>query len=111
MANPQNIPPEVADALARGNLIEAIKVLRQQKNLGLAEAKGLIETLQKQGNVKVNVTTTVRTVKKSPPGTVIEQHPGLSPGEVPRGNPARTLGVIVVLVVIAIGIAIYLGIA
>ena len=57
----QNLPPQVADALAKGNLVAAIKYLREQKpNLGLAEAKALIEAIQRQqgANLKVNVKAT-----------------------------------------------------
>lgn len=109
MADPRNLPPEVADALARGNVIEAIKLVRQQKNIGLAEAKALIDALQRQGNVKVNVTTNMRTVARRPaaPGPGSEQHPGLSPGEVPRSG-APAVAAIVLIVVIAVGFAIYL---
>lgn len=110
MANPQNLPPEIADALARGNMIEAIKLVRQQqKGLGLAEAKGLVEALQRQGNVKVNVTTTMRAARKPAglsPG--FEQHAGLSPGEVPRGAGLQAVGAIVIAVVIAVIAAVWL---
>ena len=113
MANPQDLPPEAADALARGNVIEAIRILRQQKNIGLAEAKGLLEAMQRQGNVKVNVTTNMRTVARRPaaPGPGFEQHAGLSPGEVPRGGGLSAVAVVVLLVVIAVGAAIWLRLA
>jgi ribosomal protein L7/L12 len=37
------IPPEVQQALQRGQLIEAIKLLREHTGLGLAEAKHVLE--------------------------------------------------------------------
>ena len=106
----RNLPPEVADALAKGNVIEALKIVRQQKNIGLAEAKSLLEALQKQGNVKVNVKTTVRTTRRPAGNPVAEQHPGLSPGEVPRGGAGPAIAVIVLVALFAIGVAIYLKI-
>jgi len=36
---PRQLPPDVAAALSRGNLIEAIKLLRGKYNIGLAEAR------------------------------------------------------------------------
>ena len=39
----QALPPNVAAALARGNKIEAIKLLREATGLGLAEAKHAID--------------------------------------------------------------------
>lgn len=42
----------VADALQKGNKIEAIKRLRQQTGLGLKDAKDAIDALQKDGNSK-----------------------------------------------------------
>jgi hypothetical protein len=79
----QNLPPQVADALAKGNLIAAIKNLREQKpNLGLAEAKALIEAIQRQqgGNVKMNVKTAVKAAAS--PG--MHQH---SPPQSPPHSP------------------------
>jgi ribosomal protein L7/L12 len=43
MPQPQTLPPEVIQALERGQLIEAIKLLRQARGLGLAEAKHAVE--------------------------------------------------------------------
>ena len=104
MAEPlKNLPPAVAQALARGNLIEAIRLLRQQHpELGLAELKSLVEAMQRQG-VKVDVKTNVKASVShaSAPGSsphVPHPHapmplppeltpaPGLSPGEMPRSS-------------------------
>jgi ribosomal protein L7/L12 len=38
-----NLPADVIEAVNRGHLIEAIKRLRQQRNLGLKEAKDLVD--------------------------------------------------------------------
>jgi ribosomal protein L7/L12 len=44
--NPENtIDPAILEALRRGNKIEAIKLYRAQTNLGLAEAKEFIDSL------------------------------------------------------------------
>jgi ribosomal L7/L12-like protein len=92
-----SLPPEVVEALRKGNKIEAIKRLREATGVGLAEAKGAVEHLQWHGsstNPKVSATVRV-TVKKAPPGHA----PGLSPGEVPRSSISA--GAIVALAVIA----------
>ncbi len=39
----QELPPEVIDAIREGRRIEAIKVLREAKGLGLANAKVLVD--------------------------------------------------------------------
>ncbi|GAA3925309.1 ribosomal protein L7/L12 [Litoribacillus peritrichatus] len=38
-----DLSPEVTDAINRGRKIEAIKILREQQNLGLKEAKDIID--------------------------------------------------------------------
>ena len=109
MADPQHLPPEVADALAKGHVIEAIKLLRQQRNLGLAEAKALVDAaLQKQGDVKVNMKTNVRAVSRPAPRAGMERHPGLSPGEVPRRSTGAMIAVIFLLALVVIGAGVYL---
>jgi hypothetical protein len=81
---PTQLPPEVANALAKGNLIEAMKLLRAQyKDIGLAEARRLLEALQKQGQVKANATTRAKRAVAAPRSGF---GPKLSPGEVPRGG-------------------------
>ncbi|HET8823816.1 MAG TPA: ribosomal protein L7/L12 [Terriglobales bacterium] len=41
--NDHPLPPNVLDAIQRRNLVEAIKLLREQTGLGLKEAKDLID--------------------------------------------------------------------
>jgi hypothetical protein len=112
MADLRNIPPDVADALAKGRLIEAMRLLRGRYNVGLAEAKALLEALQQQQrqrpNVDMNVKTSLRTVIKPAPVAGIARRPGLSPGEVPRGPGSGEIAAVVVLVLIAIGLAVHL---
>lgn len=114
MADPlYSLPPQVVAAFQRGNVIEAIKLLRQHRpQLGLAEAKALIEALQKQANVKVNVKTHVTTdvhhtskphgphAHASPPPSM---NPYATPGEVPRGgNAAAALAIVVGIVIVVV---------
>ena len=74
------LPEKVLDALARGNLLEAIKYLRDAKGLGLKQAKQAVDKLRAQ----------------MPP-----MHGG-SPGEVPRSSGAMwwLAAAIVALVVV-----------
>ena len=43
MANPKPLPPEVAAALQKGNVVEAIKLLRKTFDLSLKDAKAAID--------------------------------------------------------------------
>ena len=124
----QNLPPQVADALAKGNLIAAIKYLREQKpNLGLAEAKALIEAIQRQqgGNVKVNVKTTahaamnphstVQSAAHSTPHSpshapaAPSMDPHVSPGEMPRTSGSAGFAMLVIAIAVVIAAAVYFG--
>ncbi len=44
------LPPDVLEALQRGRTIEAIKLLRTSRNMGLKEAKDAIDAAR--GNIK-----------------------------------------------------------
>jgi ribosomal protein L7/L12 len=50
MSQPQVLPPEVLRALERGQLIEAIKLLRQSRGLGLKEAKHVVDAHMGRGS-------------------------------------------------------------
>lgn len=72
------LPPDVVEALRKGNKIEAIKRLREATKLGLAEAKGMVEQLEQAKP------SAPRAPHHNPP---IAHRPGnLSPGEVPRSS-------------------------
>jgi len=43
MQNQTNLPPEVINALWAGKKIDAIKLLREQQNIGLKEAKDAVD--------------------------------------------------------------------
>ena len=70
-AAPGGFPPAAADALRRGNKIEAIRLVREHQGIGLKEAKDLVEQ---------QAQLIVPTVDSLSPRN------GLSPGEVPRGG-------------------------
>jgi hypothetical protein len=124
----QNLPPQVVDALAKGNFIAAIKYLRQhQPTLGLAEAKALVEAIQRQqgGNVKMNVKTAVKAAASqgmhqhsppqspphSPPHAAMtpSMDPHISPGEVPRTSSGAAFAMVVIAIVVVIAAAVYFG--
>ena len=75
------LPPEVLNALQRGNKIKAIKLLRQSTGLGLKEAKDLVDAAH---------------IESTPDMT------GLAPGEV--SGAGRRFGgwVILILTVLAV---------
>ena len=92
-------PPAVLEALKKGNKIEAIKLLREASQTGLAEAKVAIEAVQAmraEGKKQVHAEPVegrpLRTAKHhhptvtTMPGYVPHSKSGLSPGEVPRGG-------------------------
>ena len=47
----KGLPPEAADALKRGEKIEAIKSYRSAAGVGLKEAKHFIESTQRQSGI------------------------------------------------------------
>jgi|SRR4051812_4544139 hypothetical protein len=113
---PKQLPPDVAAALSRGNLIEAIKLLRGKYNIGLAEAKALLEALQKQAHANPGAQA-----KGSAPRTsggfhpaphqhaaaVVHTDPHLSPGEVPRTSSGAVFAMVIVAVLFVLGAAFY----
>ena len=124
MADTHNIPPKVIEAVQRGNLIEAIKYMRQHKpQLGLAEAKALIEAIQRQGGVPPLVQKAQDKVAKvtahahgspsvhahhaPPPIPTSMMNPNLSPGEVPRGSSGASFALVIVAIVIVVAAAAY----
>jgi ribosomal protein L7/L12 len=50
-----NLPPEVRAALAAGKKIEAIKILRGQTGLGLAEAKDIVDRAERGADPRAHV--------------------------------------------------------
>lgn len=82
---------EAIEALKRGNPIEAIKIIRQATGVGLAEAKSIVEQVQKA------IPASGRSAGMQPAAHAPPRAPGLAPGEVPRGSgPGRWLALIAV---------------
>jgi len=81
------LPSPVQSALARGNKIEAIRLLREAAGLGLKEAKDQVDAFA---------------AKKSPASSAAGQ--GLAPGEVPRAGGGR----MALLIVIGLAVLSYL---
>ena len=69
--------PGVADALKKGNKIEAIRILREKTGLGMKEAKDAIDRFP------VDTIEHTKTYD-SPKATQTLSRPGLAPGEEPR---------------------------
>ena len=104
MANPtKTLPPEVVDALRRGNKIEAFKLLRKAVGVGLAEAKARAEAHAPEAAADRPMSGNVPHAPLSAGGRRV---PGLSPGEVPRtgnGGPA----IVVLLIAFGAGAWLY----
>jgi hypothetical protein len=116
---PKQLPPDVAAALARGNLIEAIKLLRGKYNIGLAEAKAFLDAVQKQAQAGAAATTAARAKTHAAMTPMHAQHQHsvavlphpshLSPGEVPRTSSGALFAAVLVAIVFVIGAVIYFG--
>lgn len=85
------LPPDVVEALRRGNKIEAIKLMRRATRTGLAEAKGAIEAHDGSGLHRHSESRHVDA--------------RLSPGEVPKTSNALQFVIALVVAVIAIWIS------
>lgn len=111
------LPPEVVNALSRGNLVEAIKLLRKtHPHMGLAEAKALLDAV---ANLAPKPPPHAPAGKASHAGGLQASHasapkhdvvhiprrPGLSPGEVPRSSSAA--GGMALLVVAVLAVLLY----
>ena len=108
MSQPQVLPPEVIQALERGKLIEAIKLLRNSRGLGLREAKEAVEAHargapNRPGQAGMSHAGQSGEVMDALEGNFsVEQRPGLAPGEVPPSRSSFTwwvLGVAALLIV------------
>ena len=113
---PQQLPPDVAAALSRGNVIEAIKLLRTKHNIGLAEAKSLLEALQKQTQAGTAAASAARAkVHAAMTPMHAQQHhvavapelSHLSPGEVPRAGSGAIFAAVLLAIMFVLGAAFY----
>jgi hypothetical protein len=102
-----SIGPAIADALKKGNKVEAIKLLRQASGLGLTEAKQLIDRYE---TAKLKTETAARTV--APPGAIsahaYKPRPGLSPGQVAPTGGSAAAAVVIAIIAAAAGAAYFL---
>jgi hypothetical protein len=96
-----NLPPEVVEALRRGNPVEAIQLLRKSNpRMGLSEAKALLDEVRKlapkpnhpaatkpshAGGLQVSEAAAA---KHAAAPIHNPRRPGLSPGEVPSSSSA-----------------------
>ena len=86
----RKFPPEVLEALRKGNNIEAIKLLRMATRTGLAEAKSVIDAMERHAPQAHEAADDRAdhhprippSAASSPPPIVVR--PGLGPGEQPR---------------------------
>ena len=106
MADRNSLPPEVIDALKRGNKIEAIKRLREAMALGLAEAKNVVEA---HDMVSGNSAPKEKAKPKAGMQSAAAKHTSsyirhrdddLSPGEVPR-SMASPVGIVIAIAAVA----------
>lgn len=93
------LPPDVADALHRGNKIEAIKRLRTATGLGLAEAKDRIDAHELAHHPRTSGGVTIS-------APVAGRAPGLSPGQVE--NTGHALRVVIGVALAALAAWLYL---
>jgi hypothetical protein len=106
MADRNSLPPQVIEALKRGNKIEAIKLLREAMALGLAEAKSVVEAHDvMSGNSAPKVKPKPKVASASVAGKhtsayIRAREDDLSPGEVPRSS-ASLLGIAIAIAAVA----------
>ena len=115
---PKNVPPEVIEALKRGDKQAAMKMLLKGRQItGIKDVMKLLQSLQESGvlkEVKQQVKVNVSTARSAPATTHPAPHPhpkpvasvpltrdGLSPGEVPRAS-GKAMGFVVLLVIAAV---------
>lgn len=92
---PYEFPAEAVDALKRGDRIGAIKAVGESLKVGLAEAKAMVEAMER----KMEPVTKPAPLRAS----------GLAPGEVPRDSAGIGKWVaLAIILAVALGAALYL---
>jgi hypothetical protein len=102
------LPPDVLAALKAGRPVDAIRLLREQRGIGLKEAHDAMDAFRRDPRMASTVKTRAapksvlagflpESVRESAP--VEDPYAGLSPGEVPRRG--RLVWVLVVLFLLA----------
>lgn len=95
--DPHALPPDVREALQRGDVIEAIKRLRHARGVSLKSAKSVIDAVREQ----VQAQQTARhNSSASTPQSLYQ--PGLAPGEVPHKSDSSWGWVLLILAVLAL---------
>jgi hypothetical protein len=113
-----NIPLEAERALRAGKKIEAIRLIRQSMNIGLAESKAVLEAFESNpprsaapmggdSHDRAPARSAQPLPRATAPGYV--RRAGLSPGEVPRTHNGVQAALFIVAILIAIGVYIKLG--
>ncbi len=98
------LPPQVAEALRGGNKIEATRLLREATGIGLAEARGTIDSHAASAAAPASAGKAPPTTKPAahphptPVSSVPGEHAGLSPGEVPRTD-VKSVGFAVIAII------------
>src|SRR5580693_6556592 len=98
MADPKNIPPEVAELLRKGDKMGAMKLMLQT-----AARSGQVDSAASHATSDHMARPQVPVPRATPPGYV--RRVGLSPGEVPR--PDSSVQAVIVIAAIAAAIGLY----
>lgn len=91
-----NLPAAAEAALNEGNKIRAIRIVRESMNIGLAQAKAVVEAAETNSPMPAARARAA-------------QHDGLSPGEAPRSNGAAQAAFFVIAIIVAIAAYIKFG--
>jgi ribosomal protein L7/L12 len=91
-----SLPAEVQAALAGGHVLQAIKMLRQAKGVGLKQAKAMADEASRAAVPRGGQT-----------GQIVQRGDGPSPGEVPRSKLSP--GLVLLVVVLAVAAWLLLG--
>src|ERR1700752_869045 len=122
MAIPTQLPPEVVDALRRGDPMGAMKAMKKaHPSMGLADVRKFLQAVQKMspanlprhGAAKPSAppashSSTPHTPKHAPAASIHTVYfgKGLSPGEVPRSGDSA--GPIVLMVIAVMALLLYM---
>lgn len=102
---PNQLPPEVVEALRSGHVIEALKRLREATGVGLAEAKALLEAqaAARAGQATVHPHTHPVQPTRVPSASPPQSLGGLSPGEVPRASGSGLATAVLIAIAVVAG--------
>ncbi len=95
------LSPAAIEALKRGNTIEAIKIVRESTGVGLAEAKAIVDEIQR------NLPAAGSSLASPPATAPMRAGPGLAPGEVRSGAGVGKWLALAAIAAIAVAAAFY----